>query len=503
MPESGDRVDLTLVIESVDELYSGLAPRLCSDGLFIESEDPASAGSLIGFRVILADGVVLIQGRGTVLWTRLPGSIEGPPGMAVQFADVDGDTQETIDAVIDAHLSTGGELFDLDGGGIRDVYPTDALDQSAAAAADSPKWLPDSQLGEFLETVSKARTAGTGSDEIETEVVDLRFEEAIAGFTQDNEPQGRDGTGAMDEAISAAVVAPATATPQGAGEPGVDDSQLSGKDPVVDAIPDILDQWREELQLAGRGPDTGQDPTGPNSDATPWESLLPFSGDDDSLAPRTVAADQQGGKTSTARRSTGSSGRGNRLWFILPAVVIVVTIGAAILLVGGGDEVPPGEPGGVLQQESADALEAPTQDRAAEVGDEAVATPLPTVVTPAAEAKAPARAVRDIDWSSEAGATEVVIRGDGPFDPGQVDAIRLSDPPRVLIRVRQIGKPYAPYRIDVGSPEVVAVRIGHHPELRPAALYVVLDLAAPTVNSTNALEVGGDVARVRVRSAGR
>ncbi len=498
MPEASDRVDLTLVIDSVDELYSGVAPRLCPDGLFIETEDPASAGSAVGFRVVLADGVVLIQGWGTVLWTRLPGSIEGPPGMAVQFGDINGDTRETIDAVIDAHLSTGGELFDLDGRGIRDVYPTDVLDQSTQMTAASPRWLPDAELGGLPAGAWTGRATAADAGDDDTGVVDLRFEEAISGLTQGGGGPDPGEVGAIDQAIAAAVIAPATGDVPAGDEPADSAAGVSWEDGNGDQIPDILDEWREELRIASPKPDQVRTGSGSGFETAPWESLLPFLGDDDSLRDGPGTAPRPDRRVSSARRSTVNSVGWNRLWLVLPGALVILTIGAVVLLIGGGPEVPDE----AIESAPVPVVAAQIEESEGEVTEGVEPKTVPTVAV-ASSSAAPAAIVTAVEWSSEPGATEVVIRGNGPFDPGQVDASRLTDPPRVLVRLRRIGKPYAPIQIEVGTPELAAVRIGHHPELRPATLYVVLDLTTPTVSSTDALRVDGNVARVTVRSAGR
>ena len=108
--------------------------------------------------------------------------------------------------------------------------------------------------------------------------------------------------------------------------------------------------------------------------------------------------------------------------------------------------------------------------------------------------------MRSISWRSRAGATEVVIEADGALEPARVDALRLDAPPRILVRVRGIEAPYTPYRLEVGSPELAAIRVGHHPELEPPTLYVVLDLASPEPLVLEG-RVEGVVARVVVGRA--
>jgi Tfp pilus assembly protein PilZ len=500
VPRSGDGVYLTLVIESVDELYSSLAPRLCPDGVFIETESPEPVGSEVGFRVMLDDGVVLIQGRGTVLWNRLPNSMEGPSGMAVQFDSIDGDTRETVDAVIDAHLSTGGELFDLDGRGVGDVYPTDALDQQPGLAGGGARWVLDDDLN-ALGSVSAAGPL-PGTRDVEREVVDLKFEEAISGFTEGEGSTGGGEATPVDRAISEAVVAPAT-------DPDVVDEPAAGGSPAAFSsdrdtaeIPEILDEWRQELEVAAGHRDPPSVAGREGREPTEWESLLPFDAEGAPEAGLDPNATRPVEPISSARRMQPAPRRWSGLWLIAPAAVIVL-IGLVLVLGRDGEGPVAEEPEPVSEPEAAVAVPdpAPRQaERATEPSTRQEASIAPTAVAAAPAGRA--RTVRAVEWSVAEGVSEVVIRGDGVFAPGQVDAIRLGEPPRVLVRVRGITRPYRPNRLDVDSPELVAVRVGYHPELKPPTLYVVLDLTTAEIDSAGALRTDGDVARIRVRSGG-
>jgi hypothetical protein len=73
----------------------------------------------------------------------------------------------------------------------------------------------------------------------------------------------------------------------------------------------------------------------------------------------------------------------------------------------------------------------------------------------------------------------------------------MSDPPRILVRIRKIVEGFDREQIEVNSDEVSAVRIGHHPDQNPPALYVVLDLTGADV-VVGATEVEADLLRVTV-----
>ena len=72
--------------------------------------------------------------------------------------------------------------------------------------------------------------------------------------------------------------------------------------------------------------------------------------------------------------------------------------------------------------------------------------------------------------------TVVTIRTNGELSPKAVRVSRLKDPERVWVRIQGIETFYRPNDIEVGTPEVERVRVGHHPEETPQSIYVVFDL---------------------------
>jgi uncharacterized protein (TIGR02266 family) len=531
-----DRVEYTLEIPSVGELYSDVAPRLSGDGIFIETATPPPPDTMVGFRVLLPDGVVLLQGHGTVVWTRVSGLERGAPGMAVRFAELDPEIRETIDAVIDAHLAGGGSLFDLDATGDNDTFPTDSLTEQGPSDAGATWRRNDEEAAG-----SSPHDRAVGED---TDVVDLKFEQAIAHFTEPEEPEEADEARALDEAISAAVSSPATAGleheddiviagEEGEGDGGevtgpvdvrVDDEspaeevpedtespEEASPDPDETStdrvIPEILDGWRDELEVASRRPEPRQPTAGPTPSDSPWESLLPFDSSDPGEEAPAHEAGPDREPVSTARRPGSAPPGPNRLWLVLPALAIVVVVVSAVLWVGEKGPEPGSNEEAIASLEAA--VEAATQsaeqppqetettETAFPPAEASVAVPEPTARP---RPSGPASRVDSVSVETAAGATEVVIRGNGLFRGGIVDASRLESPPRVLVRIRRITERYETHRIEVGSAEVDAVRIGHHPELNPPMLYVVLDLVSESVVSADGLSVDGDLARMRVRS---
>jgi hypothetical protein len=127
-------------------------------------------------------------------------------------------------------------------------------------------------------------------------------------------------------------------------------------------------------------------------------------------------------------------------------------------------------------------------------------TALPTLraAGPApARPAAPATRVVDVSASLQVGTTNVLIRGNGSFNDAAVGIVPLDGPPRIWVRLRGIETFYRPNQIEVGSPEVLRVRVGHHPEETPPSLWVVLDLADAGMSVTGR-EIVGDTIRLRV-----
>ena len=72
--------------------------------------------------------------------------------------------------------------------------------------------------------------------------------------------------------------------------------------------------------------------------------------------------------------------------------------------------------------------------------------------------------------------TVVTVRTNGELSEESVRVLRLKDPARVWVRIQGIETFYRPNDIEVGSPEVERLRVGHHPEESPQSIYVVFDL---------------------------
>jgi molecular chaperone DnaK len=72
------------------------ATNLSPGGMFIRSRTPQPVGTLVKFEVQIAGGVRVLRGTAVVRWVRETANAEGPPGMGLQFQELDPDTQALI-----------------------------------------------------------------------------------------------------------------------------------------------------------------------------------------------------------------------------------------------------------------------------------------------------------------------------------------------------------------------------------------------------------------------
>ncbi len=77
------------------------ATNLSPGGMFIRSRTPQPVGTLVKFEVQIAGGVRVLRGTAVVRWVRHVPDAEGPPGMGLQFQDLDPVTQALIDRMLE------------------------------------------------------------------------------------------------------------------------------------------------------------------------------------------------------------------------------------------------------------------------------------------------------------------------------------------------------------------------------------------------------------------
>ncbi|MFH1468941.1 MAG: TIGR02266 family protein [Pseudomonadota bacterium] len=77
-------------LESDSNLYTGLTDNLSEGGLFVATSELLARGTVLDLEFSLPDGGPPIRITGVVRWIREDlECIEGPPGMGVQFVELD------------------------------------------------------------------------------------------------------------------------------------------------------------------------------------------------------------------------------------------------------------------------------------------------------------------------------------------------------------------------------------------------------------------------------
>ncbi len=90
-----------------------------------------------------------------------------------------------------------------------------------------------------------------------------------------------------------------------------------------------------------------------------------------------------------------------------------------------------------------------------------------------------------------------MLQGDGSWAAGRWSNVTLEgNPPREVIKLSGMGRPYPSTRLVAGTPELLQVRTGYHPGQE---LHVVLDLANPRVQVAG-VEPAGDQLRILLRT---
>jgi uncharacterized protein (TIGR02266 family) len=136
---SDDLIEIDLNFESMRRFQAEFSPNLSEDGLFIDTGEPLSPGSVVRFRVILPEDFVFLEGTSVVEWTQSAEEAgEHPPGMALRFVTLSPQNQELVGQLVQDHLDAGGTPFDIDFRPVPSDFPTDAL-EGTPAPVDAPR----------------------------------------------------------------------------------------------------------------------------------------------------------------------------------------------------------------------------------------------------------------------------------------------------------------------------------------------------------------------------
>jgi len=122
-------IEIDLNFESMRRFQGEFSQNLSKDGLFIDTGEPLSPGSVIRFRVILPEDFVFLEGTTVIEWIRSAEDVsDGPPGMALRFVTLSPQNQELVEQLVQDHVDAGGSPFDLDVRPVPADFPTDALE---------------------------------------------------------------------------------------------------------------------------------------------------------------------------------------------------------------------------------------------------------------------------------------------------------------------------------------------------------------------------------------
>ncbi|MBU8898922.1 TIGR02266 family protein [Corallococcus sp. M34] len=86
--------------ESVGSFAEEFATNLSPGGMFIRSRTPQPVNTPVRFEVQIAGGVRVLQGTATVRWVREVNDPAGPPGMGLQFEELDTASRALVDLML-------------------------------------------------------------------------------------------------------------------------------------------------------------------------------------------------------------------------------------------------------------------------------------------------------------------------------------------------------------------------------------------------------------------
>jgi hypothetical protein len=451
---------IDLEFETLRQFREVMASRLSYEGFFVATDDPLPKGTPARFRFLLPDGFVLVEGTAVVAWAR--SETEEPDqkaGMALLFNELEHQSREIVDELIDYHIATGGDPFEIG------PLVSEAGEIGTDALAVDP-----------LET--KVPLPETEPAPAESKVKTSTSEEFLPDWLSEV-AQKHD----VDFSIDAAARA---------GRTGQDMRKPESPEPVQQDF-EISLMPEEEMDLTPAFADEGEMP----------EVTVP----------------------PPERQQVA---RGLRLRPLLAvAAVLVVVVAVVVWWIANrgrvGSALP--EPAGVVEEipaseapmevvegtsASEPAIElveeappsGPASDVVGEQPEEPAGKPPEVAETESGSAPSemvmgPATRVLLVAATRIGDATVVTVRTNGELSRDTVKVSLLEDPARVWIRIPGIETFYRPNDIEVGSPEVERVRVGHHPEETPQSLYVVCDLEDPAA-VVREYTVEGDTLRVVV-----
>jgi molecular chaperone DnaK len=423
IPRDSRRVPLETRVQFKFDLFSGFLSEYSSNispgGLFIRTRTPQPMGTLLDFEFRLGDGFELIKGSGEVVWVREEDDgPTRPAGMGLRFRELSQGSQELIYRIVDQHVLQGGTPFDVT------QRPPDPLPASPPPLAPPINSQP------------------------------------LAGPRLVPPPPPAPAASAPADPFADVFELPplAPAAPR--------------REPAPTPLPDVS-SWAPVYD------DPALDP--PPLDAEPFPELL------DPAPPEPAGAPPPAMFATTFGTAAVREPRRVLPWILL-AAGLVLAAGVFLLrdrLMGwaglGGKETVQTAPPVRPRRSPERPIPAPAQPAPG-----ATPVPEPAPVAPAPPALAdPGPALTQLDritWEKTPGGTDLILWGNGAISGESYTRTRLDgNPPRELIRLSGIRRSFPQARVVVGTPEVLQVRAGYHPEAGRGELHVVLDLARPNV----------------------
>lgn len=448
------RVPLETRVQLKFEWFGGFiseySANISPGGMFIRTQTPEPVGRMIGFELRLGDGYELIRGTGEVVWARpIDQGPDKQAGMGIRFLEISPDGRELIYQMVDNYIAQGGTPFDVTDMPGPSPTPTEESaplePQAAAAALAAPTLPPIAPIAPIAPVLPAARP----------EPVDL------------------------------VPPSPAEAAPS----------------------------WLPALPT----PAFGAEPRAPSLPQVPAISEIP----EEEVSPR--------------------RGSGLVRWAVVGGVLVLAAALAVFkqdVLLGWFLPVkgtrtaeiaspnpplhrrkvsvpaPPPATSSVSPGSPAPPVAAAVPDPAPAASDSAKppATPpppqpveaLPSTPTPA-PAGSPAAAesgpgeIRKITWKQDPDGTEVILWADGAIRRQDWAPYRIDgDPPRELVKLYGIRRPFPSSRLVAGTRQLLQVRTGYHDGPKGNELHVVLDLTGSGVEVTG-IEAQGEQLHVHLK----
>jgi uncharacterized protein (TIGR02266 family) len=433
IPRDSRRVPLAAKVAFKFDRFSGFisefSQNISPTGMFITTKTPESPGNLLDFEFRLGDGFEIIQGKGEVVWTRaIAEGPNRPPGMGIRFLDLSEGSKELIYRIVDQYIQDGGTPFDVS---LRPPDPVPlSFPEPAPAAPSAASPFPDLPDSGVLPPVDSSSW--------------------LPPLPEATQPQATQKTGFN----------PSRA----------DDDDFPAFMPPLPPMPpmDEPEPVRPTLAFGGLG-----------AASVPEKKsrLFPLA-----LAGLVLALAAAGYLFRDSLMGMVGMGGGE--------TVAAADPGQAPMTPAERPQAPPPEPqeqeGTVIEEEDGSTPVPEVVRRKEPDPETALAAPsAPAAIPPAAAPGGPAMTTLEkITFEQAFGGTDIVLQGNGAIRPETYEESRMGDPPRELIRLFGIARPYPATKVAVGTGEVKQVRLGFHEKSGGNELHIVIDLASPGVKVT-------------------